>query len=303
MKFYSFFLLISLGLCWGTSFSIAKFTVLSGINPISYAFWQNVGPAILVFFILFLKEKKLFHFSRSPVSLTSGSKNYFIFCFAAGFLGIFLPNLLQYFSAPHLPSGILGLIVNTSPLFTYVLSILFFVEEFSYKRLLSVLAAIFGMFFIFYPKSFSVLNMHWLFVALSIPFLLACTTVYTVKFRPKNKSSLHLASGMLIASCLFTVPLTFFTNHFVSISNIHFLPNLFIILEIILSSLGYVLFFELLRVAGPIYYSLVGCIVALSSLFWGYFLFHEKPTMLASIGILFVLIAVFTISYKKPTSS
>ena len=285
---YSLFLLILLGCTWGTSFSIAKFAMENGITPLGYSFWQSVGPAILVSIIVFLKEKKF-------VSLSANHIFFYIIC---GLIGICLPNLSMYFSAPHLDSGLLGLVVNTSPIITYGFSILFLVEKFKPLRFLGICVGFLGLVILFFPKLNFTAQWHWLLFSFLTPFLLALCTIFMVKARPKNSSSLSLSAGMLIAAAIMIAPVTFYSHQFHPLLTLN-LSNFFIVLEIILSSLGYVLFFELLRVAGPVYYSLVGCIVALAGLFWGFVIFKETSSPLEWLAVTLLMGAIFMVSFVQ----
>lgn len=286
---YPIFLLFSLGFTWGTSFSIAKFAMGNGITPLGYSFWQSLGPAILVFVFSFLQKRTLPPFNLQHIT-------FYLIC---GLLGIALPNLTMYFSATHVPSGILGLIVNTSPIITYILSIFFLIEKFSWSRFLGIILGFIGLFILFYPKLSSYLEYKWMLFALLTPILLASCTLYMVKYRPQNTSSLALSSGMLIASTFLILPIVISSNSFHPILFPLSTPDLFILIEIILSSIGYVLFFELLKVAGPVFYSLVGCIVAIAGLFWGYIIFNEYIKSFEWISISFILIAIYLVSRNK----
>jgi drug/metabolite transporter (DMT)-like permease len=73
-----------------------------------------------------------------------------------------------------------------------------------------------------------------------------------------------------------------------------------ILLEILLSSVGYILFFMLIKRAGPVYYSLVGCVVSLTGLFWGWLLFDEQFDLQSSVAIFCILLAI-TLITLKPT--
>lgn len=286
---YSIFLLFSLGFTWGTSFSIAKFAMGNGITPLGYSFWQSLGPAILVFIFSILQKRSFLPFD----------KQHLFFYFICGLLGISLPNLTMYFSATHVPSGILGLIVNTSPIITYILSIIFFIEKFAWSRFSGILLGFLGLFVLFYPKISLYLEYKWMLFSLLTPFLLASCTVFMVKYRPKETTSLALSSGMLLASTILILPIVLVSNSFHPITFPLSTPDLFILIEIVLSSIGYVLFFELLKIAGPVFYSLVGCIVAMSGLFWGYIIFDESIKMYEWIAILLILVAIYLVSKKK----
>ncbi|APJ04870.1 DMT family transporter [Silvanigrella aquatica] len=287
--FYPVILLLSLGFTWGTSFSIAKFAMESGITPLGYSFWQSFGPAVLVFLLTYIQTK----------SIPPFNKKHLFFYFICGLLGIALPNLTMYFSATHIPSGILGLIVNTSPIITYALTIIFLIEKFAWTRCAGIILGFLGLFILFLPKLSQFSEYQWMLFALLTPILLASCTVFMVKLRPQGTSSIALSSGMLIAASIITAPFIFLTNNFHPITFPLSTPDLFIIIEIILSSMGYILFFELLRVAGPVFYSLVGCIVALAGLFWGYVIFGEHIKLTECISIIFILIAIFLVSAKK----
>ncbi|WP_186646005.1 DMT family transporter [Fluviispira vulneris] len=287
--FKSLLLLVSLGLCWGTGFSIAKFAMESGVTPLGYSFWQSFGPAVFILLVTLLKEKKFPKFTF----------HHLLFYFICGLLGIVLPNITMYFSATHVPSGILGLIVNTSPIITYVLSIFFLLEKFSINRFLGIIIGFFGLVVLFYPKLTDFVDFSWMLFALLTPFFLASCTIFMVKLRPVHASSLALSAGMLLASSMMIAPITFITGNFHIIKFPIDLPNFFIIIEIILSSIGYVIFFELLKIAGPVYYSLVGCIVAMVGLFWGYIIFNETLNLTEWISIVLIVFSIYLVSMQK----
>ncbi|MGY3802904.1 DMT family transporter [Pigmentibacter ruber] len=286
---YAILLLFCLGFTWGTSFSIAKFAMESGITPLGYSFWQSLGPAIIVLIFALIQNRKL-----PPLN-----SKHIVFYFICGLLGIALPNLTMYFSASHVPSGILGLIVNTSPIITYILSLLFLIEKFSWQRSSGILLGFLGIFILFFPKLSNYSEYKWMLFSLFTPFFLASCTIYMVKYRPSKTSSIELSSGMLFASTLLILPLVIFSNAFHPISFPLNTPDLFIIIEIILSSIGYILFFELLRIAGPVFYSLVGCIVALAGLFWGYIIFNENIKPIEWLSVLLILSAIILVTKKK----
>ncbi|WGL61207.1 DMT family transporter [Pigmentibacter sp. JX0631] len=288
-SFYAIFLLFCLGFTWGTSFSIAKFAMESGITPLGYSFWQSLGPAVLVFIFAIIKNKKI-----PPTNI-----KHIIFYFICGLLGIALPNLTMYFSATHVPSGILGLIVNTSPIITYVFSLIFLIEKYSWQRLSGILIGFIGLFILFLPKLSSYSEYKWMLFSLFTPILLASCTIFMVKFRPTKTSSIELSSGMLFASTILILPLVISSKAFHPIAFPLNTPDLFILIEIFLSSIGYILFFELLRIAGPVFYSLVGCIVALAGLFWGYVIFNENIKPIEWLSVFLILLAIILVTKKE----
>jgi len=73
--------------------------------------------------------------------------------------------------------------------------------------------------------------------------------------------------------------------------------------EVLLSSAGYWLFFQLLKTAGPVYYSLVGGIVAIAGLLWGKLLFTETLTLVQIVGVAAIVVGIVLVSRGGRTAA
>jgi len=282
-------LLLTLGLLWGSSYSIAKFAMSNGVSPLGYAFWQSVGPAVFVTLIVYAR--------RSSIRFSKQYLKYYLVC---GLVGIACPNMIMYFAAPHLPAGILALIVNTAPTMTYPIAFAAKLEKFHWQRFLGVMFGFIGLMLILLPKtSLPAPGMlPWALLTLLTPFCFALCTIYISLARPKEADSLASSAGMMMVSGLFLTPLVLSTQNFYVISFPFNVADGVILLEIVLSSLGYVLFFELIKRAGPVYYSLVGGVVALTGLAWGYLLFGERLNLWGFLATLCIILAITLITLK-----
>lgn len=259
----SFFVLIALGLIWGTGYSIARFAITHDVPPLGYSFWQSFGPACIISCILFLRS----HFHLKHVK-------FYLIC---GTLGIALPNTIIYYAAGHLPASILAMIVNIVPTFTYPMAQFFKLERFDRIRTFGILLAVFGILLIFLPSS-GVLHrglLPWALLVITVPACFAYCSIFITKYRPPQTDSLQLANGMLIASSFILLPIVVLTDQFYVLSLPLTLPDRVILLEMILSTIGYIFFFQLIKIAGPVYYSLVDTVVVIMGIFWGKTIFHE----------------------------
>lgn len=280
-------LLILLGFIWGSGYSLAKFAMTNGVPPLGYAFWQSLGPALLLtFFSLATKKMPLLNPAYWP---------YFLFC---GFIGIAIPNTNMYFIASHIPAGLLAVLVNTVPLIVYPLALLSRQEKPDSWRLLALLLGMTGILLII-GVSTSGFFSSWTLLAMLSPIGFALCSIYIGARQPLEINSLQAASGMLLAASLLLIPLVISQNAFYPLSGPLTVVKQIIILEIILSSLGYLLFFILIRLAGPVFYSLTGGIVALTGLFWGYLVFGETPTSVQSMAVALVIFALFLLSWRQ----
>ncbi len=288
-------LLMLLGFIWGTGYSIAHFATTHGVSPMGYSFWQAMGPAFI--FAFFSKTLK----NSNKISVKHWQ--YYLIC---GLTGIVIPNTNMYFTAAHLPTGILAVIVNTVPIVAYPLALYARAESFHMVRFVGVLLAVVGLMLIILPgTSLPTKDMApWALSALLTPLSFAFSAVYISRYRPEGGNSLSHAGGTLIAATLILTPFVLLTKQFYFFNFPLQMPDYVILLEILLSSLGYVLFFQLIKIAGPVFYSLVDTIVALTGLFWGYIIFHETLnawTTPAVICILFALILVTKEKYRLMT--
>lgn len=285
----SFLILLSLGLIWGTGYSIARYAMTHEVPPLGYSFWQSLGPALTITFIVLLRQPCPTYFKYSK------------FYFTCGAIGIAIPNTIMYYAASHLPAGILAMIVNVVPLIAYPLALSLGLEKFDWLRMIGILIAILGLSFVFIPPSTitSVKLVSWAAITLLAPISFALCSIYIAQNRPKNIDSLELSSGMLIASTLILFPLVIFTHSFYFLTAPLQITDKVILLEIILSSLGYILFFKLLKVAGPIYYSLVDTIVVIMGLFWGRVLFCERLNNWTEAAVVLLIFALLLVTQRQ----
>ena len=153
-------LLILLGIDWASGYAIAGYVMHHGVPPNGYAFWQSVGPLVCLFVLQLL---------RRDLSLIRGGIKYALGC---GLFGIVIPNLLIYYTARHVDSGVLTLLANTAPLFTYLLALTLHQERFNTLRFLFVVLGFIGILIVVTPLQINLeshLHSNWLYVALIIP--------------------------------------------------------------------------------------------------------------------------------------
>lgn len=282
----SLVLLTLLGFTWGSGYSLAKYAMTHGVHPLGYSFWQALGPAVLLgLYALYNNEwahiKKI-HFA------------YFFWC---GLLGIAIPNTNMYFVAGAIPAGLLAVIVNTVPLIVYPLALSKGLETFDAFRLLAIIIGVTGIVCIIGPQQWT-LSLA-LVQTLITPLAFAITSIYIAKYQPKDTQPTLAAFGMLFMAALMLTPLVFQAHAFYPLTIPLDKTEWVVILEILLSSLGYVLFFKLINLAGPVFYSLTGCVVALTGLFWGTLLFNEHLSAFDALGTGCVFAALFLLSWRK----
>jgi drug/metabolite transporter (DMT)-like permease len=289
-------ILIVLGVVWGTGYSIARFAMTNGVPPLGYSFWQSLGPAIIIGIITLYRNKSF--------QMTTSRSRYYLIC---GLTGIVIPNTSMYFAAAHLPASILAMIVNTVPVVAYPMALCARLERFDAQRMIGILLAFSGLMFIILPKSSlpSPDLVPWVLSTLITPVSFAFCSIYIARFRPEGSDTLSSTAGMLIFSSLLLIPLVCFARSFYLFHVPLTMPDWVIILEIFLSSIGYLLFFQLIKIAGPVYYSLVDTIVVLTGVFWGYIIFGEHLNKWTTTAVCLIIVSLFLVTrqQKKATEA
>lgn len=291
---FAFFILLLLGFIWGTGYSIARFAMTNGVPPLGYSFWQSLGPAVILGLLLFSRRRTL-NFSVSQT-------RYYLIC---GLTGIVIPNTSMYFAAAHLPASVLAMIVNTVPIIAYPMALMIGLELFNWQRMLGILLAFCGLMLIILPKSSlpSPEMVPWALATLITPLSFAVCTIYLARYRLPHTDTLTLTAGMLIASSVLLTPLVLTAHSFYLFHFPLTLADSVVILEIILSSIGYLLFIQLIKIAGPVYYSLVDTIVVLTGLFWGRIIFHEQLNKWTLAAVCLIIIALVLVTQQQKAAA
>ncbi len=289
--FIIFALLFILGSIWGSGPVINKIAISNGVTPLGYSFWQFIGPAILLTLIASV---------QGVLQLSKKHIPYYIVC---GLIGIAIPNTILHFCAPHLPAGIMPIIINTVPIMIYPLAILAKQETFFLKRFIGILIGIIGIMILLLPNvSLTDKNMlPWAFLALISPLCFALTALFVNPYRPADTSSISLAAGMLLSAAIILTPILILRGDYYPISFPFNYADYAISFRICLSSLGYIILFVVLQKAGAVYYSLVSGIVILNGLFWGYMIYGEtlNATSIFAITAILLAIIIMNSSHKK----
>lgn len=260
-------IILALGSMWGLAFSFSKMATMAGVQPVSYTFWQGIGAGTAVLLICRLRGM--------PVPLAPRYLRYYA---TIGLVALAVPNVNMVTAIAHLPAGVIVLTIPFVPLITYVIAIGMKMEHFSPLRFVGVLCGLAGVAMIVLPRASlpGADAAPWFLMALLTPACYAAGNVLAMRLRPADARSLPLAGGMLLAAGLFLAPVVFATDAL-------YLPSLpagpaeiAVLGQITISCVAYFIFFEGLRLAGPVFMSFTGYIVTLTGIAWGILLFGER---------------------------
>ena len=288
-------LLLVLGTLWGLSFSLAKVAATGGVSPIAYTFWQAAGAGIVVTAICAAR--------RLWPPLDRAHLRYYA---AIGLLGIAIPNINLVFVITRLPAGVMVLAIPFVPLTTYIIVLGLRMERFDALRLSGVVFGLGGTALILFPDSSlpDAGSAPWFLLGLLTPIFYALSNVLAARLRPAGAHSLPLAAGMLWCVAIVLAPLVFSLGLFYPVFPPFETPELAILGQIAVSSVAYFLFFEIIRLAGPVFMSFTGYVVTLTGIGWGMVFFGEShsPFVWAAAGLIFVGMGLVNLRARAPAA-
>ncbi len=287
-------MILALGSLWGLAFSFSKMAANGGVHPVSYTFWQGLAAGLVVAAICRLR--------RMRIPLGGEWLRYY---FTVGLTGIALPNVNLVAVIAHLPAGVMVLTIPFVPLITYGIAIGLKMERFSLLRFAGVICGLAGVALIVLPRA-SLPDPEaapWFLLALATPALYATTNVLASRLRPPDTRSMPLAAGMLLAAAIMLTPVVF-------LMDVLYLPGLPVgeaeigmLGQIVISSVAYLIFFEVLRLAGPVFMSFTGYIVTLTGIAWGVLLFGESHSPWVWGAALLIFAGLALVNLRRNASS
>lgn len=288
MRLIVIVLLGLLGIDWATGYAIAAHVIQHGVKPFGYALWQVCGPFLILLIIQLFRRDGLFRAKHI---------SYYLFC---ALFGIVIPNVLVYFASQYIASGILTVLANITPILIYVFAVMFGQEKFNLIRVMAVIIGIIGVLLILHPSVSFLTSIKevWLYVALLIPVCYAFAIVFIARFRPEGSSLLNNSMYMLLFASFFITPVALTRGDFYPLSISDFNSQL-IILEILLSSIGYVLLFFVIKLVGPVYYTITNTVAAITGVIYGHVIFGQFFNSQIYLAIAIIVIAISILTFTQ----
>jgi len=275
-------MLVTQGTIFGAIFSVNKIAATNGIPTVGYAFWQAFAAGIILL-ILSLAIK------RPPAWSIAHLRAYF----SIGVLALAIPFMVFAYVAPKIPAGIVTLVITLIPALTYVLALSLRTERLQWTRIAGLTCGIIGVLLVVLPET-SLPNPDmavWVLIALIAPATSALSNVLAERFRPPQTSSLTMACGMLLAAAIVILPIMLLTGQ-QYMFEATYSGNQALVIAIVISSVNFILFFEIVRRAGAVFFSQFNYVAVLSGIIWGMILFGESHSIWIWAALLVMLLGL-----------
>lgn len=289
------FTLILTTLIWGSTYSIAKIG-LQNIEPFTLGLIRGILATIIlcIFCIINGLLKEILFFI----------KKHFFLALILGVLGMFFIQSFQNFGLKYSSSIMGGILINTSPIFVLLLSVLFLKEHANYNKIIGIIVGFIGIIMItiigedfskFNTQNTFLGNIMLLGVSISWATYIVMAKKILREFHPLTLTFISYAMGTL-----FFIPTVLFTEDIALVSTYDLQSWLIILyLGILGSGVAYLLWnygLKYLEASKASVYSYLSPVLAL---LFGFLLLHEKISIFDALGAILIFGGVY-ISQQTP---
>ena len=286
-KFLFVLVLAVLGVIYSALFPVNQMSVEAGLPYIGYAFWFNL-LATLVLLAVAAYKKQL------PRLTWPHLRAYVLI----GIVAVVVPVPLITFLAPKLPVGIITLLMVLVPLITYVISYALRIEKFRWSGVIGLLLGLSGMLFVLIPKTGlpAPEMVGWTLLALVAPLCFALSNSFVNVLRPPGTPALTMAAGMSAGATILLAPVMVVSGHAFVLPADTLDGNLVIFYAAAITATTMVVWFIVVRITGPVFFSQFNYFIVLAGFGWGYFLYDERHSFWVWIAtaLAFAGLAIFT---------
>ena len=220
----------------------------------------------------------------------------------AGISGYGVPYLtVGYVSGEGVPAGIISMLVVLSPVLTYVGAVAFRLEPVWWPRVLGFAMGVVGVALLVVPETSlpSRALVPWILLTLLLPIGYTTTSLATALLRPPATDSLHFAFGFFFFGSLPILAAVAATDGWWWFEGGMDPGDWALITAVFVQALGIYLFVELIRFLGPVFFSTVNFIVALSGIGWGFLFFGERHSHWVWLALLCLMLGVFFVILRR----
>ena len=265
-KLWLMFVLVALGIGWGSTQSLGKIAASGGAGPMALVFWQLLIGSFVLGAIAFMRGKRLL---LTPQALR--------FYAVVAVLGTLAPSASFYVSITRLPAGIMSIVIATVPMIAFPLGLALGAERFSGRRFLGLLLGLAGVLLIALPSAAlpDPAMAAFLPVALIAPVFYALEGLYVARFGTAGMDAVTAMFGASLMGAIAALPIMLVLGQ-------GFVPRSFALPEAAmlgmssLHALLYAAFIWLAARAGAVFATQTSYIVTASGMVWAMVILGER---------------------------
>jgi drug/metabolite transporter (DMT)-like permease len=269
-----------LGVGWGLTQPLSKIAVSTGHQAFGLIFWQLVIGTFVLGAIVILRG------GRIPVSRRTLG-----FCAMIACLGTIVPNGFSYLAYPHLPAGIMAIVISAVPMLAFPVALALGTDRFSGLRLLGLTCGLIGVALIALPGAGLPAGVPrlWLMIAMISPLCYAFEGNIVAKWGTAGLDPVTAMFGASAVGMVLVLPLALASGQWINPVRSYGAPEGALMLSSVVHALMYSGYVWLVGRAGPVFAAQCSYIVTGAGVLWAMALLGERFPALVwlAIGVMF----------------
>jgi drug/metabolite transporter (DMT)-like permease len=262
-------LLLLGGAGYGSMFAANKIVADAGFPVLAYLFWQSILGAAFVFGLHAVRWRRPNTRPRAIAHYVGSA------CF-----GMLIPTGVLAFVADVLPASVLTLTMTLIPSLTYAFAFVLRVERLRWLSLGAILLGLGGVLMIVLPQGSlpDASAAIWILPALIAPISAATNNLIVATLRPPESDSLTLGGSVLLGGAVITFPVAALSGDLVVFwQSSAVLTG--VLWAAVAQAVGFFCLYEVIRRAGPVFFSQISYVIVACGIGWGFALFSERPSV------------------------
>jgi len=278
-------MLFTAGVSLGLTFSLNRIAITDGIPFIPYVFWQALGAGLVLLILSFAV--------RRPPRLTP--RHLMVYA-VLGSIGMSVPMLVVNYVANKLPAGVVGLQQTLVPMLTYAFALLLRVDRINAFKLAGLAVGLSAVLVVVLPQaSLPSPDMTvWVLISFITPLCYGAANVLISVLRPPESTSLSFAAAILLTGALIMGVVMVATGGWWWFDGIMTGGDWALIAVTMINAVFFWLLLEIIRLAGPVFFSVQNYVATLSGIGWGMLIHGEAHSIWIwlALGLLFIGLAL-----------
>ncbi len=288
-------MLFLVGLTFGMIFMFNRLATTNGVPFIPYVFLQALGGSLILLIVCGARN-------QFPSLSAKSLKFYFL----TGIFNFSLPFCILSLVAPKVPAGVLSLGLMLIPLMIYALALALGMDRFLWIRLAGLLLGFGGVLLVLLPKTSlpSPDLAGWVALGLVAPLCYALGAILMAWLQPPPAAkSLPLACGLLIASAVTMAPVMAATGSWWFFDGPLDIGHWAVAGAIVNTAAIYMLVFEIIKRAGPVFFSTSNYIATLVGVGLGILFFGDSHSLWIWAALLLMFTGLFCVNSTGPSEN
>ena len=280
-------LLVVSALGWGLLYSLNRLATTDGIPFIPYVFWMGVGAALILLALGAV-------FRTLPRLSWEHLRGYLVL----GTISFGMTYTILAFVAPKVPAGVLGLGATLTPILTYPAAALFRMDRFRAIRTLGLVLGVGGVALVVVPETSLPTRamVPWVLLSFVGPVLYVANALVIAWIRPPPAGALPLAGGVLASGAVFMFAVMAASGEWWWFEGPMTAGDWALAGAAGTMALVFYLMIEIIRLAGPVFFTTVNFMIPLTGIGWGMLFFGERHSVWIWAALALMLAGLFLVN-------